>query len=269
MPADRFKKQWLYPDHKTWVHARINSHNKINFLRDLELVLTRCGLVDGFKQGSFMKYLEIPQAIKVHGMLIYNLLKRQIILPNSENEDEIWFGLGQNEVRFGREEFCLCSGLNMGTLPEGFREKEEVREEPILTRHFTDESPTIELLEAIFNWLTEPVSGDDALKMGYQLMVSQFFGIDEARTAIPGWLFSLIEDIDAFERFPWGSYIFDVTLFWMKNVAGKHLGRLRGDDQKKEEKEENKKRKKKEEKEEEKKKKKLKKKKKTEVEEEN
>lgn len=278
MPADRFKKQWRYPDHKTWVHARINSHNKKKFLRDLELVLTRCGVVDRFKQGPFGKYLEIPQPIKVHGMLIYNLLKRQIILPNSENEDEIWFGLGQKEARFGREEFCLCSGLNMGTLPEGFREKEEVREESILTRHFADESPTIELLEAFFNRLTEPVSGDDALKMGYLLMVSQFFGIDEARTAIPGWLFSLIEDIDAFERFPWGSYIFDVTLFWLKNAAGKHLGRLRGDGQKKEEneeknknkKEENKKRKKKEEKEEkeeEKKKKKPKeKKKKTEVE---
>ncbi|KAK3204322.1 hypothetical protein Dsin_018368 [Dipteronia sinensis] len=177
--------------------------------------------------------------MKVHTMLIYNLLKRQIILPNLENEDEIWFGLGQKEARFGREELCLCSGLNMGTLPEGFREKEEVREEPILTPHFPDESLMIELLEAIFNRLTEHVSGDDALKMGYLLMVSQFFGIDEARTAIS---------------------------------AGKHLGRLRGDGQKKKEKEENKKRKKKEEKEEEeeekKKKKPKKKKKKTEVEDE-
>ncbi|KAK3225666.1 hypothetical protein Dsin_005528 [Dipteronia sinensis] len=225
-------------------------------------------MVDRFKQGLFRKYFEIPQPIKVHRMLIYNLLKRQIILPNSENEDEIWFGLGQKEARFGKEEFCLCSGLNMGTLPEGFGEKEEVRKEPILTQHFADECPTIELFEAIFNWLTKPISGDDALKMGYLLMVSQFFGIDEARTAIPGWLFSLIEDIDAFERFSWGSYIFNVTLFWLKNAVGKHLGRLRGDSQKKEEKEENKKRKKKEEKKEneEEKKKKKKKKKKTEVE---
>ncbi|KAK3224718.1 hypothetical protein Dsin_004580 [Dipteronia sinensis] len=212
-----------------------------------------------FKQGPFGKYLEIPHPIKVHGMLIYNILKRQIILPNLENEDEIWFGLGQKEARFGREEFCLCNGLNMGILIEGFREKEAVRKESILTRHFADESPTIELLEAIFNRLTEPVSGDAALKMRYLLMVSQFFEIDEAHIAILCWLFSLIEDIDAFERFPWGSYIFDVTLFWLKNAADKHLGRLRGDGQKKEENEEknkNKKRKKKEEKEEEKKKKK-------------
>ncbi|KAK3219566.1 hypothetical protein Dsin_013536 [Dipteronia sinensis] len=63
--------------------------------------------------------------------------------------------LKHKKARFGREELCLCSGLNMGTLLEGFREKEEVREESILTRHFTDESPTIELLEV---WAVERIT---------------------------------------------------------------------------------------------------------------
>ena len=227
MPADRFKKQWRYPDHSSWVHTRINSHNKQYFLQDLQLVLTRCGVLDRFKEGPFGQYLEMVQPIKVHGMLIYNMLKRQLIRPNSK-EDEIWFGLGQKEARYGREEFCLCSGLNMGTLPEGFKEKKEVGEQSILTRYFNDEMPSIELLEATFNRLMEPAAGDDALKMGYLLMVSQFFGIDEAKAAIPCWLFSLVEDIDGFETFSWGSYVFDVTLRWLKNVADMHLRRLRG-----------------------------------------
>ena len=88
----------------------------------------------------------------------------------------------------------------------------------------------MELLEATFNRLMEPAAGDDALKMGYLLMVSQFFGIDEAQTAIPCWLFSLVEDIDGFETFSWGSYLFDVTLWWLQNVADIHLRRLRGGD---------------------------------------
>ncbi|KAK0590013.1 hypothetical protein LWI29_021553 [Acer saccharum] len=189
------------------------------------------------------------QPIRVHGMLIYNLLKRQLICPEEEKDDEMWFGLGEKKARFGREEFCLCSGLNMGTLPEGFQEKEEVSEESILTRYFVDENPSIELLEATFNRLTEPSEGDDALKMGYLLMVSQFFGMDEARTAIPSWVLSLVEDIDAFESFPWGSYIFDVTLCCLKNAVEKHIEKLRGNGEKKEENEgpKNKKRKKNEE----------------------
>ena len=66
-------------------------------------MLTRYGMVDRFKQGPFGQYLEMVQPIKVHGMLIYNMLKRQLILPNSK-EDEICFGLGQKEARFWREE---------------------------------------------------------------------------------------------------------------------------------------------------------------------
>ncbi|KAK0586971.1 hypothetical protein LWI29_015471 [Acer saccharum] len=165
------------------------------------------------------------QPIRVHGMLIYNLLKRQLIRPEEEKDDEMWFGLGEKKARFGREEFCLCSGLNIGTLPEGFQEKEEVSEESILTCYFIDENPSIELLEATFNRLTEPSEGDDALKMGYLLMVSQFFGMDEAQTAIPSWVLSLVEDIDAFESFPWGSYIFDVSpnLSPLHNVDGEKL----------------------------------------------
>ena len=253
---DFFKKRWVYPDHKTWVHSRINSHNKKFFVRDLKLVLTRCGVEDRFKQGPFGQYLDMKQPMKVHGMLIYNLLKRQINPTKSQNEDEIWFGLGQKEARFGREEFCLCSGLNMGTLPEGFREKEEVSEESILRRYFSDENPTIELLEATFNRLREPSAGDDALKMAYILMVSQFFGMDEARIGIPSWVFALAEDVNAFENFAWGSYIYGVTLFWLKNAAGKHLDRLRGSGQKKEENEEKNKKKKEENKKKKKKKKK-------------
>ncbi|KAK0590776.1 hypothetical protein LWI29_031525 [Acer saccharum] len=112
---------------------------------------------DRFKEGPFGQYLEMIQPIRVHGMLIYNLLKRQLICLEEEKDDEMWFGLGEKKARFGREEFCLCSGLNMGTLPEGFQEKEEVSEESILTRYFVDENPSIELLEA-------PLTADRAFK---------------------------------------------------------------------------------------------------------
>ncbi|KAK3225691.1 hypothetical protein Dsin_005553 [Dipteronia sinensis] len=151
MLVDHNKKLWRYPDHKEWIHARINSQNKKYFIRDLKSVLTRCGMADGFRQGPFGQYLDMVQPVK---------------------------------ARFGRQEFCLCSGLNMGTLREGFQQKKKVRDDSILTRYFEDKRPTIELLEATFRGLTA-TEDDVALKMGYLLMVSQFFGIDEARAAIP------------------------------------------------------------------------------------
>ncbi|KAK3228847.1 hypothetical protein Dsin_000728 [Dipteronia sinensis] len=144
----------------------------------------------------------------------------------------MWFGLGRDQARFEREEFCLCCGLKMGTLPEGFREKKQVADDSILSRYFDDKRPTVELLDATFKHLTIQ-EGDDALKIAYLLMVSQFFGTDEGRTAISTWLVALVEDEKAFKSFSWDFYIFDVTFFWLKNAAEKHFKNLRGQNQKK------------------------------------
>ncbi|KAK3199702.1 hypothetical protein Dsin_023117 [Dipteronia sinensis] len=192
-----------------------------------------------FRKGHFGKYLDLVQPFKVHGMLIYNLLKREIILPKCQKADEIWFGLGKDQARFGREEFCLCSGLNMGTLPECFLEKKEVGEDYIWSRYFEDKRPTVELLKAIFKELTA-TDGDDALKMAYLLMVAQFFRTDEGRTSVLAWLWPLVEDEKAFAHFSWGTYIFDVTFSWLKNAAEKHVKKLRGKDRREEGREEEK-----------------------------
>ncbi|KAK3218451.1 hypothetical protein Dsin_012421 [Dipteronia sinensis] len=101
-------------------------------------------------------------------MLIYNLLKREIIQPKSQ-ADEMWFCFGKDQASFGREEFCLCRGLNMGTPPKGFREKKEVGKDSFLSRFFEGKRYTVELLEATFQGLTD-ADGDDALKLEYLLM---------------------------------------------------------------------------------------------------
>ncbi|KAK3229512.1 hypothetical protein Dsin_001393 [Dipteronia sinensis] len=185
MLVDPHRKLGWYPNHKDWIHERVNSQNKKFFLRDLKSVLTRCGVLDRFRKGPFCEYLDLA--------------------------DEIWFGLGKDQASFGREDFCLCSGLNMSTLLEGFREKKEVGRESILSRYFEDKRSTVELLEATFKEL-KVTDGDNALKMAYLLMVTQFFRTDEGRTSVPAWLWPLAEDEKAFTSFSWGTYIFDVTL---------------------------------------------------------
>ena len=89
MPADRFKKKKMEvsrPQNLGTCENKLAQQKKN--LQDLELVLTHCGGVDRFKQGPFGQYLDMVHPIKVHGMLIYNFLKRQLILLKS-NKDEI------------------------------------------------------------------------------------------------------------------------------------------------------------------------------------
>ncbi|KAK2648898.1 hypothetical protein Ddye_016387 [Dipteronia dyeriana] len=99
----------------------------------------------------------------------------------------------------------------------------EVCEDSILSRYFKGKRPMVELLEVTFQELMN-AEDDDALKMAYLLMVFEFFETDEGQTSVPIWLWFLVEDEEAFlSFFLWGSYIFDVTLFWLKNAFEKHL----------------------------------------------
>ncbi|KAK2657370.1 hypothetical protein Ddye_010422 [Dipteronia dyeriana] len=64
--------------------------------------------------------------------------------------------------------------------------------------------------------------------MAYILMVCQFFGKDDQMSAIPGWLIFLTDNEQAFTNFPWGTYIFSMTLFSLHSSTEKRLQRLRG-----------------------------------------
>ena len=71
---------------------------------------------------------------------------------------------------------------------------------------------------------------EDVYKMLNLYMVSQFFGTDDGgTTAIPGWLFTLVEREEEFKNFPWGSYIFSFTFYFLKNVLKRRLHQLIGE----------------------------------------
>ncbi|KAK0598360.1 hypothetical protein LWI29_033975 [Acer saccharum] len=227
MPPNPNAKLWRFPDHKEWVvNVRVNSQSKKNLITNIKKVLTSCGMVQRFKEGPFGSYLDLPQPSKIHGILIHNLLKREVIIPE-QREDEIWLGLGRSQVRFGKEEFCLCSGLKMGPLPQGFNKKKAPEEGSLLNRHFKEKRLTADLLYATMKRLTSD-EGEDVLKMASIFMISQFFGTDDGWKAIPGWMFALVDDEEAFKKFPWGSYIYSITLFWLKRFTQKHVHTLRG-----------------------------------------
>ena len=73
----------------------------------------------------------------------------------------------------------------------------------MLKKYFKEKRPTADLLYATMKRLTSK-EGEDVLKMASIFMVSQFFGIDDGLKAIPGWMFALVEDEEAFKSFRGG-----------------------------------------------------------------
>ena len=42
-------------------------------------------------------------------------------------------------------------------------------------------------------------------------------GVDE-RFKVPAWQFQLVEDLDTFDAFPWGAYVYTRSIFGYKHV---------------------------------------------------
>ncbi|KAI5348318.1 hypothetical protein L3X38_001205 [Prunus dulcis] len=105
-----------------------------------------------------------------------------------------------------RRDFCLITGLRFGEVPEvSSGESDEIR---LQKRYFIDEGITCNALEEAFLRCTEK---DDIYKLALvyfaELVV---LGRDKHLNINLNYL-TLVEDLDAFNRYPWGSVSFDKT----------------------------------------------------------
>ncbi|KAK1581316.1 hypothetical protein Q3G72_004927 [Acer saccharum] len=114
--------QYLVYPRNTWAYdITITVHCKLKFIVDIRRVLEEEGELARFKRGCFGHYLDLPGHMQAlfQAQYIHNLLLRQIRFPGA-SEDEMWLALGKNKVKLGKREFCLCSGLRFGVLPDIF-----------------------------------------------------------------------------------------------------------------------------------------------------
>ena len=66
---------------------------------------------------------------------------------------------------------------------------------------------------------------EDPLKIALVLFVERFlFGADYRKTVSP-WLFSLVEDMEQFNSFPWRKFVFQMTLHYLNNADGPKPGK--------------------------------------------
>lgn len=66
---------------------------------------------------------------------------------------------------------------------------------------------------------------DDYIKVAKILFVYfVLIGKDPKRTMVADWMWVLVEDKEAWDSFPWGSYSYQVLLHYLKNIKT-HLAR--------------------------------------------
>ena len=63
--------------------------------------------------------------------------------------------------------------------------------------------------------------------MANLLVIGYILCTIDTHDRVPLWMFALVDDDDAFKGFPWGSYVYSLTLHWIKNAIPKNLDNLK------------------------------------------
>ncbi|KAI5354936.1 hypothetical protein L3X38_007831 [Prunus dulcis] len=161
--------------------------------------------LEQFKTSCFGHFLNIDK-IQFSWQIVHGVVLHRVAGQGVKDLDGLSFLLGCDVAQFTRQDFCLITGLRFGEVPEvSSGDSDEIR---LQKRYFIDEGITCNALEEAFLRCTEE---DDIYKLALvyfaELVV---LGRDKHLNINLNYL-TLVEDLDALNRYPWGSVSFDKT----------------------------------------------------------
>ncbi|KAI9156447.1 hypothetical protein LWI28_006682 [Acer negundo] len=146
--------------------------------------------------------------------IVHRLLIRE--LHHDGPEYEMRFLLGRHSVRFSKVKFCLITGLKFGELPDTLTY--DMVENDIHQQYFEgrDKVEYVELKAVLrIGVFSEQY---DVVKLYLLYMLNwMLMGLDE-REKVPVWQFRLVEDLDAFDAFPWGAHVYRRSIYGFKHA---------------------------------------------------
>ncbi|KAK2661853.1 hypothetical protein Ddye_000427 [Dipteronia dyeriana] len=195
--VDWFKGKLTRHDHFEALARIDNALNRVPEEFDVE---DRCR----FMAFCFRHFMLMHRELKFSCGVIHQLLLRD--LDHDGPTDEIRFLLGNHVVRFSKVEFSLITRFRFGVVP-GTSMYVAV-ENGVHQRYFPGhDEVSLDDLRVVLT-RREFQRAYDAVKLCLIYMLNWILiGVDE-RLKIPVWQFRLVEDINAFDAFPWGAHIF-------------------------------------------------------------
>ncbi|KAI9191237.1 hypothetical protein LWI28_005560 [Acer negundo] len=214
--------------------GKITRHDHFGHFRDIENALNSVPedlAVEErrrYTESCFGHFLRMQHNMKFSAGIVHRLLIRELHHDGPENE--MRFLLGKHLVRFSKVEFCLITGLKFGQLPD--TSTYDVVQNGIHQRYFEgrDEVEFGELRAVVrTGGFAEQY---DAVKLCLLYMLNWILmGLDE-REKVPLWQFRLIENLDAFDAFPWGAHVYRRSISGFKHALDGRRERFKKDSEK-------------------------------------
>lgn len=165
-----------------------------------------------FRKTCFGHFLDL-QALKFSGNLVHHVLLHEVQKESVENE--LWFLVQNTPIRFSRMEFGLITGLNFGHYPQELGGSTRLRET------YFDGSPVITFkdIDLAYDRLDFTTVDDmDAVKLSLFFFVERLLLGRPTRHRSDPWVLELVDDLDKFNSYPWGSVAWDRTYQNLRKV---------------------------------------------------
>ncbi|KAI9182725.1 hypothetical protein LWI28_028255 [Acer negundo] len=212
-------KESLKTPVREWFKGKIIRHDHFHDLVDIDNALNsvpehlRIEDRRRYTESCFGHFLMMHREIHFSAGIVHRLLLRE--LHHDGPEDEMRFLLGKHSVRFSKVEFCLITGLKFGVIPDTARY--DMVENGIHERYFQGRDIESEELRAVLR-IGIFVEQYDAVKLCLLFMLNWILmGVDE-RDRVPVWQWRLVEDLDAFDAFPWGAHVYRRSIYCFKHA---------------------------------------------------
>ncbi|CAL2270125.1 unnamed protein product [Prunus armeniaca] len=194
----------VWPESKAY-SSRVNNCSHANSSLAAIRAKLSAKQLEQFKTLCFGHLLNIDK-IQFSGQIVHGVVLHRVAGQGVKDLDGLSFLIGCDVAQFTRQDFYLITGLHFGEMPEvSSGESDEIR---LHKRYFIDEGITCNALEKAF---LRCIEEDDIYKLAFvyfaELVV---LGRDKHLNINLNYL-TLVEDLDAFNMYLWGSVSFDKT----------------------------------------------------------
>ncbi|XVF88108.1 hypothetical protein PTKIN_Ptkin19aG0023500 [Pterospermum kingtungense] len=134
-------------------------------------------------------------------------------------DDEVWFCIGERFIKFSKYEFALVTGLRFGTSTFNPNGQHQPPSDGVYTTRVAKDATmkTVHGLWEKFKAGHYSDRGTDALKVAKVLFVyCILFGVETRKSSVDRWVWTLVEDTDAWEAFPWGKYTYQMLMHYIE-----------------------------------------------------
>ncbi|GJU35261.1 phospholipase-like protein [Tanacetum coccineum] len=179
-----------------------------------------------FRTTCFGSWLDV-QHTGGDPQLTHLILQTQVF-HDPPTPDEMWFDIGGHKIRFSRKEFCLVTGLRFGSDSHILPWVAGMSNNPFKDRMFPN-IPSGQLVKlsdivTIFDDMhpSVPMDDHDAVRICLLMLLHMGFLGRQPINIVRDELLMLVEDLDSWNLFPWGSYVWQFTFPQLSKAITQH-----------------------------------------------